>query len=76
MKDLNDLGLKGHLPNFINNFLHNRQFQVRVGTSLSEQREQEMGVPQGSILSTTLFNIKLNNIVKMFTTRCRLLIIC
>ena len=31
---------------------------------LSELQEQEMRVPQGSILSVTLFNIKINNIVK------------
>ncbi len=64
MKDLQDLGLKGHLPDFISNFLKDRQFKVRVGTTLSDEHEQEMGVPQGSILSVTLFNIKLNNIVK------------
>ena len=37
--------------------------QVRVGSTLSDQFEQAQGVPQGSILSTTLFNIKINNIV-------------
>ena len=30
----------------------------------SELQEQEMEVPQGSILSVTLFNIRINNIVK------------
>ena len=38
--------------------------QVRVST-LSDQFEQAQGVPQGSILSTTLFNIKINNIVNI-----------
>ena len=37
--------------------------QVRVGSTLSDQFGQAQGVPQGSILSTTLFNIKINNIV-------------
>ena len=62
-KDLFDLGLRGHLPTFISNFLSDRSFRVRVGSVLSEEQEQEEGVPQGSILSTTLFNIKINNIV-------------
>ena len=34
--------------------------QVRVGSTLSDQFEQAQGVPLGSILSTTLFNIKIN----------------
>ena len=64
MCDLNDYGLKGRLPNFIDNFLCIRCFKVRVGTLLSDMQGQEEGVPQGSILSVTLFSIKINNIVK------------
>ena len=64
MRDLSDFGLKGRLPIFIDNFLSNRNFKVRVGTTLSGLQGQEEGVPQGSILSVTLFSIKINNIVK------------
>ena len=64
MRDLSDFGLKGRLPHFIENFLSNRNFKVRVGTTLSDLQGQEEGVPQGSILSVTLFSIKINNIVK------------
>ena len=35
--------------------------RVRVGSTLSDLYDQEQGVTQGSILSTTLFNIKINN---------------
>ena len=38
--------------------------QVRVGASLSDYNDQEQGVPQGGVLSTTLFSIKINDIVK------------
>jgi len=31
MKDLFDAGLRGRLPMFIQGFLQNRQFQVRLG---------------------------------------------
>ncbi|MES9994020.1 MAG: reverse transcriptase domain-containing protein, partial [Candidatus Thiodiazotropha sp.] len=64
MKDLHNIGLRGRLPNFISNFLSDRSFNVRIGSTLSDTFKQEQGVPQGSILSPTLFNIKINNIVK------------
>jgi ribonuclease HI len=65
LKDLKDIGLEGHLPRFIQNFLQDRTFRVQVGKTLSDLFEQEAGVPQGSILSTTLFNLKINNIAKL-----------
>ena len=64
LKDIHRIILKGNLPKFISNFLSNRCFKVKVGSSFSDVYEQEQGVPQGSILSSTLFNIKINNIVK------------
>ena len=64
MRDLHEFGLKGRLPTFINNFLSDRNFKVRVGTNISDLQDQKEGVPQGSILSVTLFSIKINNIVK------------
>ena len=64
MKDLENLGLKGQLPIFISQFLSDGSFKVCVGSTLSDSFEQEQGVPQGSILSVTLFSIKINNIVK------------
>ena len=63
LSDLKDLGFRGRLPQFIQQFLANREFQVRLGTTLSDLHEQEMGVPQGSILSPALFSIKINEIV-------------
>ena len=64
MKDLHNIGLRGRLPNFISNFLSNRSFNVRIGSAWSDTFKQEQGVSQGSILSPTSFNIKINNIVK------------
>ena len=54
LKDINRLGLRGRLPTFIENFLADSTMQVRVGSSLSDYYDQEPGVPQGSVLSTTL----------------------
>ena len=74
LRDLHLMGLRGHLPCFIREFLKDRSFQVRLGTANSDHYGQEMGVPQGSILSVTLFNIKINNIVQSLSpgTECSL----
>ena len=64
MNDLYDFGIRGRLAYFISAFLNERQFRVRVGNTFSNPLEQEMGVPQGCILSVTLFSVKINNIVK------------
>ena len=74
MKDLHAMGFRGNLPTFIHNFLRDRTFQVRLGNVLSNIYSQEMGVPQGSILSVTLFSIKINSIAKCLNsnTSCSL----
>ena len=64
LSDLYDLDFRGHLPTFIDGFLSHRLFQVRAGSNLSDTYEQEMDVPQGSILSSVLFSLIINNIVK------------
>jgi len=64
MKDLHDAGLRGRLPLFIAGFLSHRKFQVRVCGTYSKLCKQEMGVPQGSILSVTLFCLKIDSTVK------------
>jgi len=75
LKDLHDAGLRCRLPLFIHvaGFLCDMKFQVRVGGSYSKLSEQEMGIPQGSILSVTLFCLKINSIVKAVAV-CMLMI--
>ena len=59
LKNLHNIGLKGQLPNFIKKFLifSDRNFNIRLGSKISDNLEQEMGVPAGGILSVTLFSI-------------------
>jgi Reverse transcriptase (RNA-dependent DNA polymerase) len=71
LQDLQNAGLRGHLPTFVSNFLSNHKFNVRVGPYFSDAYKQEMGVTQGSILSVTLFVIKINNIVNCLPARER-----
>ena len=68
LSDLHDLDFRGRLPLFIKDFLSDRNFQVKINQTLSDSFSQEAGVPQGSILSPILFNVKLNNIVKSVRT--------
>jgi hypothetical protein len=59
------MGLNGKLPNFISNFLSDREFNVRVNLTYSDIHEQEMGVPQGRILSVTLFSKTINSLARV-----------
>ena len=60
--DLHKVGLRGRMPMFIQNFLSKRDFRLRLGSAYSDIHGQEMGVPQGSILSVMLFILKINSI--------------
>ena len=65
LKVLHECELRGELPLFIKAFLRYREFQVRVGSTLSDAKIQEEGVPQGSVLSVTLFALAINGISKI-----------
>ena len=73
LEDLYSSGVKGYLPNYIREFLKNRLFKVRVGEHLSDSRQQVNGVPQGSVLSVTLFALKINSIVRMIPADSRVM---
>ncbi|GBN88931.1 RNA-directed DNA polymerase from mobile element jockey [Araneus ventricosus] len=64
LRDLYECNLRGNLPIFIQNFLKLRKFRVQIGNQLSDYFIQEEGVPQGSVLSVTLFALKINDILK------------
>ena len=63
LKEIFDMGLKRRLPLFLSIFcVSERHFNVGANSTFSEEKEQEMGVPQGSILSVTLFSIKIKSL--------------
>ena len=64
LKKIHDIGIRGPMAFFIDNFLEFRSFQVRINNSLSSCYTQEEGVPQGSVISVTLFLLALNDIVE------------
>lgn len=57
-----DLGFRGRMLSAIQSYLQHRTFRVRLGKTLSREFLQENGVPQGGVLSVTLFIVKLNSI--------------
>ena len=62
IQSLVELGFVGHLPRFIQNFLSNRFMKVKIGDTLSQEFHQYEGVPQGSVISCTLFALAVNNL--------------
>ena len=64
LKSLELNGFKGLLPKFIKNFLSQRTFQTRIDTDYSNNFQLQEGVPQGSVLSGTLFILAINDITK------------
>ena len=60
LRDLYDLGIRGRMLRTIESYLSRRTFRVQIGTTLSKVFVQENGVPQGGVLSVTLFIVKMN----------------
>ena len=63
LKLLQTHGIKNNTFNFIKNFSHTRTIQVRLENHLSSSRIIENGVPQGSVLSVSLFLIAINDVM-------------
>ena len=62
LKQLHKMGIRGRMVNFIHSFLSVRLIKLRVGNTLSQPFMQEEGIPQGSVLSVTLFSVAINSI--------------
>ena len=61
IKKLVDIKLPYYLLRIIINFLSNRKFVVKVNDAKSEPIAIACGVPQGAVLSPTLFSIYIND---------------
>jgi ribonuclease HI len=62
LKKLTDWKVTGNMLQFLRNFMENRTFQVRINGKLSNTFHQTNGIPQGSVLSSTLFLVAINSL--------------
>lgn len=62
LEKIKEWNIEGNMARYINDFLSNRNFQVEVGSTRSEPKMQENGIPQGATLSVTLFLIAMNSV--------------
>ena len=74
LKELKRFGLRGRLPCLIRSFLEERSFQVLLDDALSYTKETELGIPQGSSLSVTLFAIAIHTIKNSIPQQVKFLI--
>ena len=65
IRELHGFGLRGRLLVYISNFLSRRSFRTKIGSVYSSWHIQEEGVPQGSVLSCTLFSVAINGILSV-----------
>jgi hypothetical protein len=66
------LGITGNMLAFISSMLRHRLISVRVGNTLSKFCDINKGVPQGSSLSPTLFNIMTTDLPNKLTSGCKI----
>ena len=67
LKHLKEAKVTGQMYNYVQNFLKDRVFKVKVGNELSDALIQENGIPQGSIISPTLFLLSINKVNEQIT---------
>ena len=63
LEQLLKFNINGHLATHIQNFLENRSIIVKVNNTFSEKYQLDLGVPQGSSISCTLFLLAINTIL-------------
>ena len=63
ISNLKDVGVKGEILKFIHNYLKDRSIKVKIGDTLSDKHTTTAGVPQGGVLSATLFLVAINTIL-------------
>ena len=61
---LEKMGVQGRMMDTIRELIKERWIKVRVGGRMSHSERTELGIPQGGVLSVTLFLVAINDILK------------
>ena len=67
---LQNLGISGLFYNIVKNMYLGNKLRIRIGNSLTEEFESELGVRQGDTLSPNLFKIFINDLPRIFDEDC------
>lgn len=68
--EMHGLGFSKSFLQWIINYLTNRQQLVQINDSKSSLLTTEFGVPQGSVLGPTTFNLHVANLQERFQLPC------
>ena len=69
LQELKKFNMQGNLPIFVKFFLENRTVHVNIGKETSDNFPLDMGIPQGSALSGTLFLIAINSVLSKLSSQ-------
>ena len=62
LEKLHTFGMRGSLPKLTENFMKNRKVVVRIGNTMSQEKDVSGGIPQRSVLFCACFIIAMNGI--------------
>lgn len=65
LRKLEGFGVRGIALSWFSSYLSNRKQRLKIGDYLSEEQKISFGVPQGGILSPTLFTIYMDGILRL-----------